>query len=333
MDLWNPQAPLLERVRKHPKLRIENPEAAIVASGLTGTQGKTKIDLLLIKDDNTRQRFFATVKKLATDIIHLTSVKEKVHDTVERIREGERVNKARTGFIKDLPRWNQFLDKNAPGASILLLQIRRLLHQKRDAYQVIPRGGIKILQFWDERLWELIQAIDSSRSGTRRLAAPPQRKQPKAQARPQKGKRANEQTQRIEWGHPSMHRLNFGLRTFEPMTFEPSPWNKLDHATHTFRDVSRFDRRLGALMPRVSGREGAFAPPDHDDAGDDDAFDAVLTQRFVKRENKEAERQKKLDKERRRKMQVIQGAGPQQQQQQQQGESSGSAAAAASSSS
>ncbi|KAK7537262.1 uncharacterized protein J3D65DRAFT_667936 [Phyllosticta citribraziliensis] len=264
----------------------------------------------LIKDDNTRQRFFATVKKLATDIIHLTSVKEKVHDTVERIREGERVNKARTGFIKDLPRWNQFLDKNAPGASILLLQIRRLLHQKRDAYQVIPRGGIKILQFWDERLWELIQAIDSLRPQSVSLWH-----------------------KRIEWGHPSMHRLNFGLRTFEPMTFEPSPWNKLDHATHTFRDVSRFDRRLGALMPRVSGREGAFAPPDHDDAGDDDAFDAVLTQRFVKRENKEAERQKKLDKERRRKMQVIQGAGPQQQQQQQQGESSGSAAAAASSSS
>ncbi|KAK8151742.1 hypothetical protein IWX90DRAFT_496069 [Phyllosticta citrichinensis] len=390
MDLWNPQAPLLERVRKQPNLKIENPEAAIVASGLTGTQGKTKIvscpdlteltvpdtlilgsdahllDVIqdfetlrnqyildfgkptsseleltvdkliaecrrllesssLIKDDNTRRRFFATVKKLATDIIHLTSVKEKVHDTVERIREGERVNKARTGFIKDLPRWNQFLDKNAPGASILLLQTRRLLHQKRDAYQVIPRGGVKILQFWDERLWALIQAIDSLRPQAVSLWH--KRTQPKAQARPQKGKRANEQTQRIEWGHPSMHRLNFGLRTFEPMTFEPSPWNKLDHATHTFRDVSRFDRRLGALMPRVSGREGAFAPPDHDDAGDDDAFDAVLTQRFVKRENKEAERQRKLDKERRRKMQVIQGAGPQQQQ----GESSASAAASSSS--
>ncbi|KAK8154978.1 hypothetical protein BKA80DRAFT_141872 [Phyllosticta citrichinensis] len=323
MDLWNPQAPLLERVRKQPNLKIENPEAAIVASGLTGTQGKTKIvscpdlteltvpdtlilgsdahllDVIqdfetlrnqyildfgkptsseleltvdkliaecrrllesssLIKDDNTRRRFFATVKKLATDIIHLTSVKEKVHDTVERIREGERVNKARTGFIKDLPRWNQFLDKNAPGASILLLQTRRLLHQKRDAYQVIPRGGVKILQFWDERLWALIQAIDSVSPAhaspqrkltqpqlrpqavslwhkvrslpsprARRLASLPQRTQPKAQARPQKGKRANEQTQRIEWGHPSMHRLNFGLRTFEPMTFEPSPWNKV----------------------------------------------------------------------------------------------------------
>nr|AMJ39447.1 hypothetical protein [Phyllosticta citricarpa] len=79
---------------------------------------------------------------------------------VAKIKEGERVNRNRNGFVRDLPRWSQFLDKNAPGASILLLQMRRVLHQKRDAYQLIPRGGVKILQFWDDRLYAMIQAID-----------------------------------------------------------------------------------------------------------------------------------------------------------------------------
>lgn len=38
MDLWIPQAPLLERVKK-PVLRVENPGAAILASGFAGMQG------------------------------------------------------------------------------------------------------------------------------------------------------------------------------------------------------------------------------------------------------------------------------------------------------
>ncbi|KAK7623986.1 hypothetical protein IWX50DRAFT_689979 [Phyllosticta citricarpa] len=309
----------------------------------------------LIEDAPTRRRFCAALHKLSTDLIDLTKVKRKVRDVVAKIKEGERVNRNRNGFVRDLPRWSQFLDKNAPGASILLLQMRRVLHQKRDAYQLIPRGGVKILQFWDDRLYAMIQAIDlvwtfptllsapanivaaAASTGVALAQAEEKEKGRSTQAADadaddgrRRGKRANERTQRIEWSHPSMHRLNFGLRTFEPMTFEPSPWNLLDHATHTFRDVSRFDRRLGALMPRVSSRDEAFQPPDHDD--DDDAFDAVLTQRFVKRsssENKDAaDRKEKADKERRRKMQVVQGEGPQQQQGQQQGESSAAGAAA-----
>nr|QOE88727.1 hypothetical protein [Phyllosticta citriasiana] len=325
----------------------------------------------LIEDAPTRRRFCAALHKLSTDIIDLTTVKRKVRDVVAKIREGERVNRNRNGFVRDSPRWSQFLDKNAPGASILLLQMRRVLHQKRDAYQLIPRGGVKILQFWDDRLYAMIQAIDlvwtfptqllSAPANT--VAAAASTGVALAQAEVKEKRRSTQQTQRIEWSHPSMHRLNFGLRTFEPMTFEPSPWNlvrtftdailpspilpptthdnkhptntplshpQLDHATHTFRDVSRFDRRLGALMPRVSSRDEAFQPPDHDD--DDDAFDAVLTQRFVKRSSPEdkdaAERKEKADKERRRKMQVVQGEGPLQQQGQQQGESSAAGAAA-----
>nr|QOE88722.1 hypothetical protein [Phyllosticta citriasiana] len=283
MDLWNPQAPLLERARKKPRLRIEDPEAALKGSGFTGSQGK-----------HTRQ-------------------------------------------FPHRPR------------------MRRVLHQKRDAYQLIPRGGVKILQFWDDRLYAMIQAIDLVWTFPTQLLSAP------ANTVAAAASTGFALAQGTFW--LLMHRLNFGLRTFEPMTFEPSPWNlvstftdailpspilpptthdnkhptntplshpQLDHATHTFRDVSRFDRRLGALMPRVSSRDEAFQPPDHDD--DDDAFDAVLTQRFVKRSSSEdkdaAERKEKADKERRRKMQVVQGEGPLQQQGQQQGESSAAGAAA-----
>ncbi|KAK7541319.1 hypothetical protein BKA81DRAFT_164241 [Phyllosticta paracitricarpa] len=208
MDLWNPQAPLLERARKKPRLRIEDPEAGLKASGFTGSQATlilgsdaqladliqdfetlrnqyildfgqpTSSDLRisiekladecrrvlrsarLIEDAPTRRRFCAALHKLSTDLIDLTKVKRKVRDVVAKIKEGERVNRNRNGFVRDLPRWSQFLDKNAPGASILLLQMRRVLHQKRDAYQLIPRGGVKILQFWDDRLYAMIQAID-----------------------------------------------------------------------------------------------------------------------------------------------------------------------------
>lgn len=117
----------------------------------------------LIKNNKTRQRFFTTLKKLATDLMTLSTVKDKVHQVVERVRDGDRMNRRRTGFVKELPRWNQFLNKNAPGTNALLLQLRRMLHPKRDAYQVIPRGGIKILQHWDERLHSLTLTIDTVR--------------------------------------------------------------------------------------------------------------------------------------------------------------------------
>ncbi|KAK8204717.1 hypothetical protein IWZ01DRAFT_553331 [Phyllosticta capitalensis] len=330
MDLWIPQAPLLERVKK-PVLRVENPGAAILASGFAGMQDtltlgsdaqlldlirdvdalrneyildfgkptstdfKITIDKLvaecqkllasscLIKNNKTRQRFFTTLKKLATDLMTLSTVKDKVHQVVERVRDGDRMNRRRTGFVKELPRWNQFLNKNAPGTNALLLQLRRMLHPKRDAYQVIPRGGIKILQHWDERLHSLTLTIDTLRPSKISLWH-----------------------KRIEWGHPSMHRLNLGLRTFEPMTFEPSPWNKIDFPTYTNRDISRLDRRIGALMPKLTSRPGGFLTPVVDE--EEDAFDCVLTQRFVKRDQqKEEKRKRELEQEKEEKEKEAKG--------------------------
>ncbi|KAF2089978.1 hypothetical protein K490DRAFT_62851 [Saccharata proteae CBS 121410] len=157
----------------------------------------------LFVDEQTRQEFLAAYLGHSKRLRQIITEKRRLQE--EKARTDQATHDA-SGFKDDLPRWTQFLGKDAPGADRLGLG-PSLLQNPPASYQIIPEGGINILKQWDsaqKSVYDHFDQVNADRPG---------HQQPMW-------------SRGLDWRFPGAYRTETGINVIDPMVAERSPWPK-----------------------------------------------------------------------------------------------------------